>query len=326
MIEKKVHITFDYELFFGDSTGSVQNCILNPTNKLIELARNKKVNFIFFVDAGYLYKLNQFSNYPKAEADLKLITEQLRLLVLEGHEIGLHVHPHWEDCIYDGDKWEMSIKRYKLSDFSLPEATAIINKYNQFLELVAQVKVKSFRAGGWCIQPFSFFKEALIANQIYIDSSVFYNGFHQYTAHAYDFRNAPAISEWNFNDNECKPEKNGIFTEMAITSDRIHPFFYISLYLKMKMNPLRFKPEGDGMWLKDKGKIYRQFYSYTNHFACSDGFFASRLKSILDQVLNKNLNRMVVLGHPKSLAQCSYSYLADFIDYANEKNYKISVF
>ncbi|MBK7667512.1 MAG: hypothetical protein IPJ32_09355 [Sphingobacteriaceae bacterium] len=47
--------TFDYELFLGKRSGTVENCILKPTDKILELFSKYKVTkAIFFVDTTYL--------------------------------------------------------------------------------------------------------------------------------------------------------------------------------------------------------------------------------------------------------------------------------
>lgn len=322
MNDRKVHITFDYELFFGSETGTVEKCLLEPTERLISLGLEKNVSFVFFVDAGFLNKLQEFKNEEQCAKDLELISKQLRLLVSMKHEIGLHVHPHWEDCSFVNGKWKIDTSRYKLSDHG-SNTEEIIKKYNLSLFEIAGVKSKSFRAGGWCIQPFRIFSSALMKEEIFTDTSVFKNGFHEFEAHQYDFRNAPDKTEWTFSDDVCVEDPNGQFKEIAITSDRISPAFYYSLYYKMKMDPQRYKPIGDGMWLKDKKKIYSQFYKSTSHFACCDGFFASRLNGILDRIMKEKKNRMTVLGHPKSMAPCSFDYLSSFIDHAVRNGFQI---
>lgn len=322
MNEKKVHITFDYELFFGSETGTAKKCLLEPTERLIRLATEKKAVFVFFVDAGYLYKLQEYRNEEKCAKDLELISEQLKLLVSMNHEIGLHVHPHWEDCSFVNGKWKIDTSRYKLSDHG-SNAEQIIQKFNRSLFDISGVKTKSFRAGGWCIQPFRVFSPALMKEGIFTDSSVFKNGFHEFEAHQYDFRNAPDKTAWTFSDDVCKEDPNGEFKEIAITSDLISPSFYYSLYYKMKMNPQQYRPIGDGMWLKDKKKIYSQFYRSTSHFACCDGFFASRLNGIFNRIKREKQDRMTVLGHPKSMAPCSFDYLSSFIDHVLSNGFQI---
>jgi len=324
----RIHLSFDYELFFGSESGTAENCLLKPTAQLINLARKHQVPMIFFVDAGYLVQLKAASKHTQCAEDFQKISEQLKQLVSDGHEVALHVHPHWEDSKFDPDsyrdgKWNIDSRRYKLSDFSEEEASKIISKYNQILIDITGKPCKSYRAGGWCIQPFAHIKSALATNNILIDSSVYCNGYHASEAHAYDFRLAPEKDEWFFENDCCIEEKSGPFKEVPITSDKISPLFYWKLYLKMRSKPSIYKPMGDGAWLKDKKRIYKQFYSSTNHFACADGYFASRLMTILNKHQNENKSRMMVLSHPKSLAACSFGYLDMFISYAKSKNYQI---
>jgi hypothetical protein len=309
----KVHITFDYELFFGSKSGTVEKCMLQPTQQLIVLGKKLNAHFTFFVDAGYLYQLNQHHYDEACKLTFQKIKEQLQSLEAAGHEIALHVHPHWQDSFFKNGQWYMQTKRYKLSDFSKDEVSFIFEHYHSTLKNITGKSCKSYRAGGWCLQPFSHIREALMQQHIFLDSSVYKNGYHQFSAHSYDFRKAPDTTEWNFETDECTPEANGRFTELAITSHRLSPLFYWELYLRMKYNPAYYKPMGDGSWLKDKKKIYKQFYASTNHFACCDGYFAAQLVSCFNKLLKQNKQRMVVLGHPKSLAPYSFDALEKFI-------------
>ncbi len=309
-----VNITFDYELFFGSKSGTVQKCMLEPTQRLIQLAEKLNAKFTFFVDAGYLYQLQQHQHDAACKENYVLVCNQLKELIAKGHEIGLHIHPHWEDSYFKNGQWHINTKRYKLSNFSKEEVHLIFERYHKSLTNACGKPCQSYRAGGWCIQPFTHLKEALIEQHIFTDSSVYKNGYHQFTAQAYDFRNAATKTEWMFENDECKEETTGRFTELAITAHKLSPFFYWHLYLRMKLNPSYYVPIGDGSWLKDKRKIYKQFYSSTNHFACCDGYFASRLETIYKKLKSQNKKRMVVLGHPKSLAPCSFDALENFIN------------
>ncbi len=312
----KIHLSFDYELFFGANSGTVEKCMLEPTEQLLTLASHHKVPLIFFVDAGYLAASKRYLSQTKCASDLTKVQAQLKKIHELGHEIALHVHPHWQDCVFENGEWSIHTKRYKLSDFSKEEAASIITSYHQQLIDITGVPCRSFRAGGWCIQPFHHVKEALSANGLFTDSSVYSGGYHDSPAHYFDFRSAPPKEEWRFENDCCVESEAGQFHEVPTTSDHLSPFFYIQLYLRMKLNPSEFKPLGDGSWLKDKKRIYKQFYSPTHHFASADGYFASRLPVIFDKQKQSGMDRMMVLSHPKSLAPCSYTLLESFIHYA----------
>ena len=317
----QIHLTFDYELFFGADSGTIQNCLLSPTQKLIGLASKHQIPLVFYVDAGYLYQLKKQVNLGQCAKDYKLVSEQLKSLVVAGHEIALHVHPHWEDSVYENNQWKIDTKRYKLADFSVFEIENIVSNYHQAIKEITGKPCQSYRAGGWCVLPFEPIKKALVNNNIHKDASVYYNGLHLSPAHAYDFTSAPDKDLWKFENNPCKEDSNGSFIEVPTTPDVIPPFFYWNLYLKMRSNSEYYRPIGDGSWLVDKKRLYKHFYSLTNHFACADGFFASRLDKILKRVEKEKRKHFSVLSHPKSLAPYSFEALENFIIKAKSKGH-----
>lgn len=317
----QIHISFDYELFFGAASGTAEKCILEPTRQLMDIAAKHRVPFIFFVDAGYLHRLKSYLHVPACKADYERIAEQLRELAASGHEIALHIHPHWEDSVFGNDGWRIDTTRYKLADFKEEEVRSIITAYHQVIREIIGKPCLSYRAGGWCIQPFEPIRKALAENGIRADSTVYYKGYHASAAHAYDFRKAPDLAEWKFEDDPCVPRQEGIFTEIPVTPDTIPPLFYWQLYLNMRSRPAVYKPVGDGSWLVDRKRIYRHFYSSTDHFACCDGFFASRLKPVLKRTERQGKARMMVLSHPKSMAPYSFNALDEFITFAKAKGH-----
>ncbi|MES2133268.1 MAG: hypothetical protein V4506_13055 [Bacteroidota bacterium] len=317
----QIHISFDYELFFGNASGSAEKCILEPTQQLINIATKHDVPFVFFVDAGYLVQLKQHLHIPTCKQDYDQVSAQLKQLVSLGHEIALHIHPHWEDCRFENNQWLIDTTRYKLADFKEVEVNDIVTKYHHAITEIIGKPCKSYRAGGWCIQPFEPIKKALIANNIFTDSTVYYKGFHASGAHSYDFTKASDLAEWHFENDPCVETKNGQFTEIPVTPDRIPPLFYWQLYLKMRSNPLVYKPVGDGNWLVDRKRIYKHFYTSTDHFACCDGFFASRLKAVLNRSEKQKKTHMMVLSHPKSMAPYSFKALDEFITLSKSKGH-----
>lgn len=318
----QIHVSFDYELFFGSASGSVEKCMLEPTERLMDIAAKHHTPFIFFVDAGYLYRLKNYLHLDACKHDYMGVSEQLRKLVSQGHEIALHIHPHWEDCRFENGAWIIDTTRYKLADFPEQEVISIVDKYHEALTEITGKPCRSYRAGGWCIQPFAPIKAALIKNGIYTDSTVYYKGYHASAAHAYDFRKAPDLAEWTFQDDPCIPDASGKFTEIAVTPDRIPPLFYWQLYGKMRSGPGLYRPVGDGKWLADRKRVYRHFYSSTDHFACCDGYFASRLKPVMKKTEAQGKARMMILSHPKSMAPYSFTALDEFITFAKAQGHR----
>lgn len=92
-----IYITLDYELFFGKHSGSVENCIIKPTEALLKIVNPLKIKFTCFVDVGYLVKLEeQKEKYTQLKKDYQKITAQIKNLANQGHGMELHIHPHWK--------------------------------------------------------------------------------------------------------------------------------------------------------------------------------------------------------------------------------------
>ena len=160
----KIFLTFDYELFFGPQTGSAQKCLLEPTDRLMNDADSHGVKLVFFVDVGYLIKLEEFGEeFHELRNELKLVRAQISNMVERGHDVQLHIHPHWERSIYANGKWTINADgAYKLADFQQDEIERIIRTYKTYLDNLVDYRTTAFRAGGWCIQPFDKLKDIFI--------------------------------------------------------------------------------------------------------------------------------------------------------------------
>ena len=321
-----IYITLDYELFFSPDHGSVDKCLIDPTNELAALADRYKVKLVFFVDAGFLVKLNEYrARFQELENDWNKVKEQLQRLSSSGHQIQLHIHPHWEDSFYDGKQWQINIKRYKLADFSPEEIEDIVFRYKKILEDIIDKKVFAYRAGGWCIQPFDKIGSALKNNDVWLDSTIYRNGLHLSKAHYYDFRKAPNKFVWKFENDPLVENDAGFFTEIPISFQSISPFFYWKMYLLMRFMPNKYKPVGDGMYIKDKKRIYTSFFYSSDHTVSIDGYFASLLNKAIKKYVQKNAVHFVIIGHPKSLAPYSFLKLETFIK-KNIKKHQFTTF
>lgn len=222
--KKKIILSYDYELFFGERSGTVLKSIIEPTNKLMEVMEQNGFRGNFFVDYLMFRELETLSD-ARAVSDLNLLKEQIRDLVRRGHRVELHLHPHWIDAQYNGDgTWDFSdFTHYSLS--SLDEGTIVemfVNGTNYLTALAREVEpdyeIVAFRAGGWAVQPFDKLKKGFLAAGIKIDSSTSY-GIYKYMKDSYyDFREMPNKTCYQFENNVCKEMEQGAFREVPITS------------------------------------------------------------------------------------------------------------
>ena len=310
-----IFLTFDYELFFGDNPGSVRKCMIEPTDALRSIAAKHGVRMVFFVDVGYLVKGKEFSSHNEdLRDDLILVEEQIRQLVQEGHDVQLHIHPHWEKSVFKDGKWEMRTDgAYKLDDFSDEEVRSIVIRYKEHLDQLIGYNTTCFRAGGWCIQPFSRWKDLFKELGLKYDSSVFPGGKFSSPHYDFDFTQAPKKSVYRFESDVCIEDPNGYFSEYTISSWRYSPLFYWRLYIWGRLVPFRHKMLGDGIFLSQPGRKHSVLTNFTWNHVSADGFYASKLLRIFREYNKQGRKEMVIIAHPKSLTRYSIDRLDQFI-------------
>jgi hypothetical protein len=315
----QLFLTYDYELFFGEPTGTVEKCIIEPTNLLREISKKHQVFYTFFVDVGYLKQLQLLKDqYPKVAEEYQLVKTQIDQLVAEGHDCQLHIHPHWEDCSHDGEKWNMITDRYKLDDFSDEDIERIVLEYAQILTQWTGKAVHTYRAGGWCLQPFERVQKAFSKIGIKYDTTVFPGG--KFTAgnYYYDFTNCPNKSKWQFNSDLCKAEENGEFWEYPISNYNYSPLFFWRLFILGRLKPKQHKPIGDGYPMASPGLRKKMLTKGMNLSAAVDGYFVTKLGAVVRKNQHKGFEETVILGHPKACTHFALRKLDQFI--AKHKN------
>jgi peptidoglycan/xylan/chitin deacetylase (PgdA/CDA1 family) len=228
MIEKKLLlITFDYELFLGERSGTVQECLILPTDGLLDCLEKYHFKAVFFIDTVYMLRLREMAGiHEAAKIDLKAIMDQLVKLVKKGHEIHPHIHPHWMDARYESqtNEWELRDKKhYTFASISPEQQVKLFDHSIHFVQSVlneAKISqpVDAYRAGGWSIQPFSSFESHFKRHGIVHEFSVLPGRYFFSDAHQFDFRNAPSdLSVYHFSKDVCERDDQGNFTEWTIS-------------------------------------------------------------------------------------------------------------
>lgn len=314
-----IFLTFDYELFFGEATGSVEKCMIEPTNDLLAIAKKYSIPMTFFVDVGYLIRLEtESAKHLSLKSDITKVKNQITEIIEAGCDVQLHIHPHWERSYFNGERWIIDTdKSYKLSDFEEDEMIHIVSFYKEYLENLIKRNVETFRAGGWCIQPFDRLNGIFKEIGLKYDSSVFAGGYFESKDYYFDFRTAPKKSKYNFEDDVCIENTEGFFTEYPISSLKYSPLFYWKLYILGRISPENHKMIGDGLFLSQPGRKKSVLTQFTWNHVSSDGYYASKLNKSLRFEMDKKSQNMVVIGHPKGNTLFSVKALDSFV----KKNY-----
>lgn len=216
---KKILLTFDYEPFLGAKSGTAELCMLKPTDALRTIMNRYNAKAVFFVDMLYLLNLKKYS---ELNSNFAAITNQLKTLNAEGHYIFPHIHPHWLDAVYISKKKEFSLidfSRYSLAKFQKSNVKSLFeDSINCLRDIDISYPKWGYRAGGWCIQPFSTFKDIFISENIGFDFSVLPGYKNDNIDQAFDFSMIMKNNPYFFSDAVEKPDDKGLFIEFPIST------------------------------------------------------------------------------------------------------------
>lgn len=232
-------ISFDYELFMGQNYVSEEEVLIAPTYKLSKMLQSIGVSATFFADVlcPMRYRELGLSQFPDS------FDRQLQDLYHYGHDVQLHIHPHWLKATQVGNNVTFDRKYYRIHNWMKENGDTkpiqeLIHKGKEYiLEVMGSVsdyKCIAFRAGGYCLQPESIIAPLLFSEGIRIDSSVCYGQAYNSDGMAYDYKNLPRKPNFFFNEKiglrdvvQTKPCTGGIF-EVPVWGYRSFPFRVIA--------------------------------------------------------------------------------------------------
>jgi hypothetical protein len=309
-------LTFDYEVYFGERTGSVERCLLEPTEALAGVAQRHRAPLVFFVDVGYLLALRrEMRHHEPLRSAHDAVCRQLEGLARRGHELQLHIHPHWEDARWQGGEWKLDLARYALHSFAPHEIGDIVRRYLAALrDLGGPSSGRAYRAGGWVIQPFDRLRDALRSADVTIDSTVYRGGHRAHPVQPYDFRSAPVRSRWRFEHDPLVEDPGGSFLEVPIASREVKPAFFWRLALARKAGGRRHRAFGNGRAIAmDGGDLVRRLTAPSTSVVSLDGYNASLVEQTAEDYRRLGFDDFVVIGHPKALTPYSLECLDQFL-------------
>lgn len=323
-------ITLDYELFLGKKTGTVKNCLLEPTQKLITLAKNTNIKMTFFVDVLYLLRLQDFSKvFNNAKDDYDAIMTQLHELNACGHSLQLHIHPQWIYSTYTSLGWNMDFVHYKVDDCSIEVIEKYINKGCKLLAEITGKNPTAYRAGGYCFPKRNNMVAILKEVGITTDSSVVLKESYQSELWQFDYSNLKEYKTYSFYEDICTPTENGHFIEYPI-STFCHS--HLSRYIVNRYLKIRYKdkclPMGDGQGVGGVISQHQQkkgIFSFISTRASIDRTNGYWLMSIYRRIRQRNGNVMVIIGHPKNISEYSLMQLEKLLEKKNSNDKVITI-
>ena len=172
----RILLSFDHELSLGGSPSYARD-LFEPTREILKLASDLEVPITLFTDVCCALRFREWDKRHFFEP----FVDQVQRTIREGHDVQLHLHPHWIDTEYRGGRFRPS-SHYSLGCFERRtwpnDIHGIVERGVSFLQdLCLPVDSRycciAFRAGGFCLAPATGrILSALYESGIRIDSSI----------------------------------------------------------------------------------------------------------------------------------------------------------
>lgn len=329
-MKKNLLITYDYELFLGNRSGCIADCLLKPTYQTLSILETYQATGIFFVDTTYLMQLkNKIADYPVCKKDFDSIVTQLQEIIKAGHYIFPHLHPHWIDAVYlpESNEWRLNdISKYRFHNISQSQRALVFDGSMDLLnQIIFPVKpdylIDCYRAGGWCIQPFEDFKSYFEKHHIKYDMSVLSEFYLFSDTQFFDFSACPKKNIYRFENDVVVENRQGNFTQYTISSIYINQMlgFFDKVWLKYL-----YKIKGDHTFTRGQGQVavktdMQKPNSITGHDILSakkervaiELLTAVKLPAYLKYMRQNDY--MHFISHPKMLTQHNHKIFKAFL-------------
>ncbi len=324
----KLLLTFDYELPLGGVTKSYDHSLFSPVNELLDVLKKCRADAVFFVD---ILSYVAFSSWDPQKYCLPF-EDQVRKILDSGHDVQLHLHPHWLDSDFKNGKFIPS-NSYKLGDFhngTTYNIDSIVEMgINELTRLCRRSKSDyscvAYRAGGYNFMPYAAeILTSLYNHGIRIDSTVSRGYLYSSDVSVVDYRNVPDLPHWflNMAGDFSKVANDGEgLLEIPIAS-KPKGFFEIPTAFKLGKYAHR-AVENRGSVIHTSENVslpdrFRKLFSSRMLTVDNHTYSHDYLMKILDYNVKRFIDHdtvmMSLIGHPKSMDTYHYELLSGFIN------------
>jgi ubiquinone/menaquinone biosynthesis C-methylase UbiE len=310
-----IALTIDYETWHPVPEGKRidwEQDVFTPTERLMEACAPSGAKLTLMAEMGEYFWLKQYDP-PIAQRMERQWAEAIR----QGHDVQLHLHPCWlpeTGAKFERGEWWWDWSLAKANDYP-GDLTELIARCKAALEnalcpIKPNYAVTSFRAGTYQVQPFKRLYDALTANDIGCDSSVFAGGCSQ--ERGYDFRFAYSSHQPYFAnafDPQLKapPGEQGVVELPVFTFARGQRWFLDNQEGALFAGRLlKFLDQEGGLWPDQRvGPLTRKSARLASRFY----YRLPNMRPTLNAVLPKPLAHAMTPYAPESLVQNRYFVL-----------------
>ncbi len=324
-------LSFDYELPLG-GCASYDRGLFHPAEQLLALSRRLDVPLVLFADVCSAIRFEEWDK----ERYYRPFVEQLMAFSDAGHDVQLHIHPHWFTSTFENGRVIPS-EHFGLGEFERPDLPysvgEIIAMAGGFLEETCRAadpdyRCIAYRAGGYNFDPHpATILQKLYAFGIRLESSVTKGFYLKATFNTVDQTECPPDPNW-FIDLDADPTTAGESGLMEVPIAATTPRLPEQLAMRLR-------------WRRDRDEIASKQYDHTGYsfpnpiprrslgdrwkmlmnpvrLSFDQGFYdASLLHRILSDTIWKyeayDEPILSVVSHPKSMGTHQFQLMEDFI-------------
>lgn len=310
-------ITLDYELF-GNGSGDVFKHVIEPTERLLAIARGCGVKYTFFFEVVEYWCLKrewESGNTMGYDRNpVEAMEAQMRHAVTEGHDVQLHIHPQWCNACWQDGRWNVDNSQWRLADY-VGDIVDLLRRGKQSLEEMLRpakpdYRCIALRAGAYNAYPSERIVKTMRKVGLTVDSSVVPGAVVNGALFRYNYSVSPRDRSWWWVDTklELPADERTDLIELPIVSMPITRFTKYLSWSRIKsiwqnrgsaIETYAAKTEGsgngnsNGLWRKIK-YLFETEYQTWDICLLSSAMHRRFLKSTTRDLC-------VLVGHPKGL-------------------------
>ena len=322
----KLFLTFDHELPLGKLKTTYKDSLFDPTKKLIDVANEVGVKVTLFTDilCGLRFKEWDYTNFYLPYKN------QLEKALNTGHDVQLHIHPHWLTTRFESGIYYPSTD-YALNCFKNNShfngihgiIKSGIDCLNDIcIPVKADYKCIAYRAGGFNISPATSEIFTALENEgIRYDSSIARGHYFKSLVSEVDFRELPNESNWYVNPENYHISGNstGILEVPVATIPKT--IFELPTLFKLKRYSYRAPiSHGEVMHTKNNVTLISKLLMLQSSRILSFDNYTLSLDYLL-HIIEYNVNKykssetimLSIISHPKSMGEYSFELMKKFV-------------
>lgn len=169
-------LTHDWELR-GDGSGDIEKIQFAPLRQLLEIYARFGARITILPDLMQQIRFRRLeAQHPELKLPADLWDEQVREASRQGHDVQLHLHPHWLNGRHENGGWQLG-DEWSILKYDRDTAHAMIASGKQYLDNLLQpidpaYRCVAFRAGALAAAPSQHLFESLVSLGMKLDVSI----------------------------------------------------------------------------------------------------------------------------------------------------------